>query len=167
MTELQDLLDSIQVSSWRWERQPYYAVDLPEVERWRRGEPSPPKKILYREGKSVELLMTEFALHHPIAPAPVMLAQVDRLLALQGLPFLTRFGIIPLGQQIPAAVAHNFVIRDSTVTVELINTEVSTRDPDDLRRYDAYLERLWAQAAEDEATRSILRRRAEALARSQ
>lgn len=44
MTELQELFDTIRVSSWRWERQPYYAVDLPEVERWRRGEPSDPNR---------------------------------------------------------------------------------------------------------------------------
>lgn len=122
--------------------------------------------ILYREGKAIELLMTEFALHNPVAPAPVMQAQVDRLLALQGLPSLARFGIIPLGQPIPAAVAHNFVIRDDTVTVELINTEVATRDPDDVRLYDVYLERLWAQAAEGDDARAILRRRAETLSRT-
>jgi transcriptional regulator with XRE-family HTH domain len=122
--------------------------------------------ILYREGKSIELLMTEFALRNPIAPAPVMQAQVDRLLALQGLPSLVRFGIIPLGQQIPPAAAHNFVIRDDSVTIELINTEVATRDPDDVRLYDGYLERLWAQAAEGDHARAILRRRAEAWSRS-
>lgn len=104
--------------------------------------------------------------HRPSPTRPVMLAQVDRLLALQGLPSLARFGIVPIGRRIPAAVAHNFVIRDDTVTVELINTEVATRDSDDARLYDAYLEQLWAQAAEGAEARAILRRHAEALSRS-
>lgn len=114
--------------------------------------------ILYRPDKSIELLTTEYALANPVAPAPVMLAQVDRLLALQGLPALTRFGIIPLGAVTPAAVAHNFVLHDDTVVIELLNTEVVTTEPDDVALFDRYLAQLWELAAEGDRVGPLLTR---------
>ncbi|SDY12789.1 hypothetical protein SAMN05421504_104596 [Amycolatopsis xylanica] len=36
-TDFSALLKSVRRSSWRWECQREYAVDLPEVERWRKG----------------------------------------------------------------------------------------------------------------------------------
>ncbi|WP_432845954.1 DUF6879 family protein [Amycolatopsis sp. CA-161197] len=38
--EFAALLQSVRRSSWRWECQGEYAVDLPEVERWRAGLPA-------------------------------------------------------------------------------------------------------------------------------
>jgi uncharacterized protein DUF6879 len=38
--EFSALLRSVRRSSWRWECQGEYAVDLPEVERWRAGLPA-------------------------------------------------------------------------------------------------------------------------------
>ncbi len=38
--EFAALLRSVRRSSWRWECQAEYAVDLPEVERWRAGLPA-------------------------------------------------------------------------------------------------------------------------------
>lgn len=117
------------------------------------------QQVLYDEGKQIDLLMTEAALQHPVAPPNVMLAQIDRLITLQGLPTL-RFGIIPFGRRVPAAVAHNFVMKDDVVTVELINTEVTTREPGDVQLYRDYLSKLWEQAAEGDEARSILTRAA-------
>lgn len=121
------------------------------------------QQVLYDESKQIELLMTESVLRYPVAPASVMLGQIDRLITVQGLPAL-RFGIIPLGRQLPAAVAHNFVMKDDTVIVELINTEFTTRDPDDVELYRRYFDTLWEVAAEGDAARVILTRAASDLA---
>ncbi|PKV95938.1 helix-turn-helix protein [Amycolatopsis echigonensis] len=115
------------------------------------------QQLLYAEGKTIELLLTTFAFTNPIAPASVMRAQIDRLIALQGLPTL-RLGIIPPGVALPAAVAHTFRIADDTVSVELVNTEVSTRDPGDLALYTNYLAKLWDLAAEGDEARALLMR---------
>ncbi|MQA08433.1 MAG: helix-turn-helix domain-containing protein [Pseudonocardiaceae bacterium] len=113
------------------------------------------QESLYAPDKQIELLMTESALRHPIAPASVMHAQVDRLIALQGMPTL-RLGIMPFGRPLPAAATHNFVIRDDNVTIELINTEVSSSDPEDVQLFERYLQQLWERAAEGDAAREIL-----------
>lgn len=120
------------------------------------------QQVLYVPDKNIELLMTESALRHPIAPPTVMHAQVDRIMALHGMPTV-RVGIIPFGRTLPAAATHNFVIKDDEVTVELINTEVATRDPEDLRLFERHLERLWERAAEGDEAREILRRAADEL----
>ncbi|MCP2254272.1 Helix-turn-helix domain-containing protein [Prauserella aidingensis] len=115
------------------------------------------QQVLYDDSKQIELLMAESVLRHPAAPTTVMLGQIDRLITVQGLPSL-RFGIIPFDSPLPAAVAHNFVMKDDTVTVELINTEFTTQDADDVALYRRYFDQLWGVAAEGEAARAILTR---------
>jgi transcriptional regulator with XRE-family HTH domain len=113
------------------------------------------QQILYTDDKRIALLMTEYGLRNPIAPAPVMRAQVDRLIALQGLPSV-RFGILPIARTIPAAVAHSFTIKDDLVAVELLNTEITTREATDLALYRNYLAKLWDVAAEGDTARALL-----------
>jgi transcriptional regulator with XRE-family HTH domain len=113
------------------------------------------QQVLYVDDKTIELLLTSFAFTNPIAPPAVMRAQIDRLIAVQGLPSL-RLGIIPPGVALPAAVAHTFRIVDDLVSIELINTEVSTREPGDVELYTNYLAKLWDLAAEGDAARALL-----------
>jgi transcriptional regulator with XRE-family HTH domain len=113
------------------------------------------QQVLYGEGKTIELLMTSFAFTNPIAPPEVMRAQIDRLISVEGLPSV-RLGIIPPGVALPAAVAHTFRIADDLVSIELVNTEVSTREPGDLALYTRYLAKLWDLAAEGDAARALL-----------
>ncbi|WP_245901061.1 helix-turn-helix domain-containing protein [Prauserella shujinwangii] len=121
------------------------------------------QQVLYDETKTIELLMTEAALWFPAAPSSVMLAQIDRLITLQGLPAL-RLGIIPLGAQLPAGITHNFVMKDDVVTIELITTELATRAPEDVQLFERYLDRLWSVAAEGDDARAILTRAARQVA---
>lgn len=120
------------------------------------------QQVLYDESKTIELLMTSFAFTNPIAPPAVMRAQIDRLISVQGLPSI-RLGIIPPGVALPAAVAHTFRIADDLVSIELVNTEVSTREPGDLALYSRYLAKLWDLADEDDAARALLLRSAQEL----
>jgi transcriptional regulator with XRE-family HTH domain len=113
------------------------------------------QQILYADDKRIALLTTEYALRNPIAPPPVMRAQLDRLIALQGLPSV-RFGIVPMASSIPAAVAHSFTIKDDVVAVELLNTEIITRESTDLELYRSYLAKLWDAADEGDTARAHL-----------
>jgi transcriptional regulator with XRE-family HTH domain len=119
--------------------------------------------VLYDPAKRIELLMTEAALRHPIALREVMLAQVDRLLAVQGLPVL-RLGIVPVDRPLPTVVTHDFSIKDDAVTVELAHTEMATREPADVELYNRLADRLWSVAAEGDEARALLARVAAELA---
>jgi transcriptional regulator with XRE-family HTH domain len=111
--------------------------------------------VLYDSQKQIELLMTETALRHPLAPRAVMLAQLDRLLTVQGLPAL-RLGIVPANRPLGTVVQHSFSIKDDIVTVELAHTEVATREPADIELYNRLADRLWSVAVEGEQARALL-----------
>lgn len=113
--------------------------------------------VLYDSTKHIELLVTEAALRSPIASPAVMAGQYDRLMALIGARTV-RFGIVPLDVQLPAPPMHGFSILDDLVTVEVLNTEVSTRDPDDVKMYGDVLDAMWQVAAEGDDARAILTR---------
>jgi transcriptional regulator with XRE-family HTH domain len=115
------------------------------------------QRILFDESKRISLLMTETPLLYPMVPPAEMLSQIDRLITLLGTRSL-RFGIIPAGVALPAAAAHSFTLRDDTAIVELITTEVTTREPEDLDLYRRYLAELWELACEGDAVGQILTR---------
>ena len=81
--------------------------------------------------------------------------QVDRLLALLGVRTV-QFRLLPLGVPLPAAPLHGFWILDDLVNIELLHTEVTTRDPGDVEFYAGLFEQMWDRAAHGEAARAIL-----------
>jgi transcriptional regulator with XRE-family HTH domain len=115
------------------------------------------QQVLYDSTKHVELLVSEAALRHPVGPPSVMLAQFDRLIAVQQLPSL-RFGIIPMATILPTVVMHDFVIKDEAVTIELSHTEMATGEAEDLALYERLLDLLWSVAVEGEQARALLAR---------
>jgi transcriptional regulator with XRE-family HTH domain len=115
------------------------------------------QRVLYDSSKRVELLVSEAALRHPVGPPSVMLAQFDRLIAVQQLPSL-RFGIIPMATILPTVVMHDFVIKDDAVTIELSHTEMATGEAEDLALYERLLDLLWSVAVEGEQARALLAR---------
>ncbi|WP_372495431.1 Scr1 family TA system antitoxin-like transcriptional regulator [Saccharopolyspora soli] len=71
--------------------------DLDEAvrERLRRQE------VLYSPDKEIDILISEAALLHPVAPREVMAAQADRLGMAIGLPNV-RIGLLPMSPSSPA-----------------------------------------------------------------
>jgi hypothetical protein len=85
-----------------------------------------------------------------------MAAQVDRLMTLSGLSAV-RFGIIPLGTQMPVIPMHGFwILDDRAVVVETIDSEITAEAPDDVALYHQVADQLWDAAAEGEPARRIL-----------
>lgn len=113
--------------------------------------------VLFQPDRRIELLLTETALNTPIASPLVMLGQVDRLLAVQGLPSL-RLGVLPAGARMPAVIQHDFSIKGDAVVVEMAHTEMVTRDPADLALYERLADALWGAAVEGEEARALLGR---------
>ncbi|WP_020658411.1 helix-turn-helix domain-containing protein [Amycolatopsis benzoatilytica] len=116
------------------------------------------QNVLYDETKTIEILFFEASLRNSIASDAVMAAQADRLLAATQNPNL-RLGIIPVGVQVPYVLLHGFWLFDDELLIaEMLHTEVTTRDPEDVRLYRRYLADMWEVAAEGEAARTLLQR---------
>ena len=119
--------------------------------------------VLYDPSKTIEILLGESALRYPICPAPVMRAQLDRLLNVIGLPHV-RFGIVPLDRQLPTITMHGFTIHDDTVLVETNHTELTAVDAEDVELYESIVEKLWDAAVTGDDARRLLQRALEDLA---
>lgn len=115
------------------------------------------QRILYEPNRTLEILVAEAALRHPICPAPVMLAQLDRLLSALGLPGV-RIGVLPLDQQLPHVPWHGYWIVDDEVFVELVSSEVRVTDQAEVAIYHRLTDRLWSVAVEGDAARTLLAR---------
>ncbi|SDY45841.1 Helix-turn-helix domain-containing protein [Saccharopolyspora shandongensis] len=113
--------------------------------------------VLFSRRTSVEILCSEAALRHPIAPPQVMVGQLDRLLALAGMSTM-RLAIVPLDAQLPVVPLHGFVIIDDLVLVETVNTEMTIADPDDLARFHRLFDGLLSAALEGAEARALLQR---------
>ncbi len=110
---------------------------------------------LYDSAKRIELLITESALQYFVCPPEVMIAQIDRLIALCNLPAV-RFGIIPAYTRLPTVPTNGFWIVGDTVLIETVDTEINTDSPADQATYHKLADMLWSVAAEGDDARRIL-----------
>jgi hypothetical protein len=115
------------------------------------------QRVLYDRSKTIELVMTEAALLYPVCPPEVMAAQLDRLLAVLGLPSVT-LGIIPLGTRLPVVPTNAFWIIDGQVLVEVVDTELTRTEPDDVALYVKMADAMRSVAVTGDAARRILTR---------
>jgi len=93
--------------------------------------------VLHEPGREFRYVLTESALLHWVCPAPVMLAQVDRLRELATLPTV-RLGILPQDRPMPGFPAHAFTLYDDErVHVELHTTHMKFTAPADVAVYSA------------------------------
>jgi transcriptional regulator with XRE-family HTH domain len=113
------------------------------------------QQILWEPGKTIEMLMTQSALQHPVGPPDVMAGQVDRLVSAIGTPNV-RFGILPAGIRLPYMPIHGYWIIDNIVLVETVTGELTVSDPDEVATYNEVTDLLWEVAAEGAAARRLL-----------
>lgn len=118
--------------------------------------------MLYDETRTVETLITEQALRWTPGSPTVLLAQLDRIVALMSLPSLT-VGVIPLGAAGPPPstpiVFRRFVDdEDPLVTIESLAGEENVTDPDAVARCEQVLGEYRKVAVFDEAARAHLQR---------
>ena len=120
------------------------------------------QRVLYAPGKDIVITLSEAALRLPICPREVLGAQIDRLLALQGLPGV-RFGVIPLDRRLPAQPMHGFWIVDDAVLIKTMTGEIVTRQTQDLAVYHRLAEALASVALAGNQARALLGRIADEL----
>jgi transcriptional regulator with XRE-family HTH domain len=115
------------------------------------------QQVLYQAGKNVQIIMLEAALRTRIAPAATLAGQLDRLTAIVGLPSL-ELGIVPFDAPVPVFPLSGFRLYDDLVIVEHINGEQQLSDPDDVTRYENYLQMLRDTAVHGDALIAVVRR---------
>jgi transcriptional regulator with XRE-family HTH domain len=120
---------------------------------------------LYEESRRFEFVVAEAALRWRIAPANVMLAQIDRVMAVAGISTVS-LGLLPLTSD--AWHEHGFVILDDPVDgdplahVETMTRAITITDPEEVGEYRDMFRRVQASALTGaEATELLLRIRAE------
>jgi transcriptional regulator with XRE-family HTH domain len=93
------------------------------------------QRVLYRPGKRVQVVVLEAALRTRTVSPEAMAGQLDRLLAIGGLPSL-EFGIIPTAAQVPVYPLSGFVIFDDhLVSVETLTGEQRISEPAEVKAY--------------------------------
>ena len=113
------------------------------------------QRVLYSPGKDIQITLSEAALRLPVCPREVLGAQIDRLLALQGLPGV-RFGVIPLDRRLPAQPMHGFWIVNDTVLITTATGEIVTRQAQDLAVNHRLAEALASVALAGNQARALL-----------
>lgn len=134
------------------------AVDAAVAARMQR------QQVLYDTRKQFEFLIGEPVLRWLLCPPIVMRWQLDRLLALFGMPNV-RFGILPLGVELSRAPANPFDIYDDVAVVETFVGD-TVHGPRESEAYGRRMDLMWDEALTGDDARELIMRAAEDLRRN-
>lgn len=122
------------------------------------------QEILYRPNKRFHIILTEAALRYRLVSVDVMLAQLDRLMALSSMRNV-RLGVISFETQYLTDPRHGFWLLDNDlVRVETYSAELNLRQPQEIELYSSVFEQLAVVASYRGAARAIITRVIEDLA---
>jgi transcriptional regulator with XRE-family HTH domain len=116
------------------------------------------QEVLYRTNKRFHFLLTEAVLRYRLCPVEVMLAQLDRLVALSAMRNV-RLGIVPFETPYSVAPAHGFWLLDEDlVIVETFSAELHLAQPPEIALYSAIFDQLAAIASYGRDARAVITR---------
>jgi transcriptional regulator with XRE-family HTH domain len=122
------------------------------------------QEILYRPDKRFHFLLTEAALRYRLVSVDVMLAQLDRLMALSSMRNV-RLGVIGFKTQYVTDPRHGFWVLDNDlVRIETYSAELNLRQSQEIELYSNIFDQLAAVASYGGAARAIIARVMEDLA---
>jgi hypothetical protein len=107
-----------------------YGQDEDEID-WMVAKLMQRQQVLYQPAKRVHVVMLEGALRARVVSVPTLIGQLDRLLAVIGLPTL-ELGIIPFEAAVPVFPLSGFRLYDDLVIAELIVGEQWLAEADDV-----------------------------------
>jgi transcriptional regulator with XRE-family HTH domain len=114
------------------------------------------QEMLYRQDKRFHFILTEAALRYRLVSTDVMLAQLDRLMALSSLRNV-RLGVIGFKTHYVTDPRHGFWLLDSDlVRIETYSAELNLRQPQEIELYSNVFEQLAAVASYGSAARAII-----------
>lgn len=114
------------------------------------------QEILYDQSRRFRFLLPETALRHRMAPPEVMAGQLDRLLAVTGLPNV-EFGVIPCDARCPRAPLNGFwIYDDGMVGVPTWTRWLVLNEAEEVACYASAFEELHAAAVFREQARAVI-----------
>ena len=115
------------------------------------------QRFLYRGDRSFHVLLGEQALRTNIGGRDVMAGQLDRLLAVAGLPSVS-LGIIPAAARMPLAPENAFLIFDDRmVMIETYSAELTITQPREVAIYAKAFSWLSQAAVYHQRVRALIR----------
>lgn len=115
------------------------------------------QQILYRGDHRFHILIAEQALHTTVGADHVMLGQLDRLLAVIGLPRVL-LGVVPTQAEVPMQIT-NFVIFDERLAlVEAVTAELTITQPREIATYGRVFADLAERSVTGDEAREVIRR---------
>jgi transcriptional regulator with XRE-family HTH domain len=122
------------------------------------------QEVLYRPDKRFRFVVAEAALRFRLCPDEVMLAQLERLVALSAMRNV-ELGIIGFDAQYVVSPWHGFwIYDDDLVTVETQSAELNLAQPQEIELYRRVFDELAAVASYASAARAIILRAIDDLA---
>lgn len=117
------------------------------------------QQVLYRADKKFHLVITEAALRYRLAPQPVLIGQLDRLVSVASVQTI-RFGIVPFETRYRYATpGHGFAIYDDKIVrVETLTAELKITEPTEIDEYLGLFADLGNVAVYGAHARAILAR---------
>ncbi|MGN2640047.1 helix-turn-helix domain-containing protein [Nocardia takedensis] len=114
------------------------------------------QQLMYRGSRKFHFLLGEQAMYTTVGSEGVMAGQLDRLLAVTGLPRVT-LGIVPFKAGLPFAPT-NFTMFDREMAlVEGISAELTVTQPRELALYGRAFDTLAARSVTGEKARALIR----------
>lgn len=113
------------------------------------------QKVLYHGDHRFHILIAEQSLSTTVGTAEVMTGQLDRLLAVMGLPRML-FGVVPSGAEWLTPATNFVMFDDRMVLVEAITAELKITQPREIALYARAFETLAGQSVTGKAARALV-----------
>lgn len=115
------------------------------------------QQLLYRGNRRFHFLVGEQALYTTVGGAAVMNGQLDRLIAVTGLPRVT-IGVVPTKAELPFAPTNFSMFDTKVVLVEAITAELTITQPREVKIYHQAFDTLARQSVTGEEARDLIRK---------
>ncbi|MGW1077455.1 helix-turn-helix domain-containing protein [Streptomyces sp. NPDC002537] len=98
------------------------------------------QEVLFDRERSFRFLITESVLRWRLIPAPMMAAQLDRIVTMSRMPNIV-VGVVPLSAAMPGLPTSSFALFDTRLAIiEIPHAEITTSEMRDLELYAAKFE---------------------------
>ncbi len=109
------------------------------------------QEALYDRARTFRFLITESVLRWRLVSAPMMAAQIDKIVTMSRMPNI-EIGIVPLSRPMPGLPTASFTLFDSRlVMIEIPHAEIITSEVQDVELYEEKFNAFHAVALSDDA----------------
>ncbi|MEV6094910.1 helix-turn-helix transcriptional regulator [Nocardia sp. NPDC051981] len=122
------------------------------------------QQILYRRDHRFHFVIAEQALRTTVGSDQTMIGQLDRLLAVVGMPRVV-LGIVPAEEPYRVSMTNFALFDNSRVMVETVTAELTVTQPREIAQYGRAFDVLANQSVTGEPARRLIRRALEARSR--